>query len=103
MRPSSVTGSRLRVSLCQLAPVLHLPAEFFLDLGGALRLAFVVQLLAAGDGKLDLGLAILEVHSQRDKRETLLRRLAGELVNLTAMHQQFAWTLGLVIEDIAHG
>jgi carbon-monoxide dehydrogenase large subunit len=52
----------------------------------------VVAALAAGDGELHFGPAVLEVHPERHERDALLRRGPGELVDLLAMEEQLAWT-----------
>src|SRR5439155_2039632 len=93
-----VVGSRT----AGLRFAVHRLADFALGLGFLLVLALVVGLLALGDGELDLGPALLEVEPQGHEREAALRRFGGELGDLTAVQQQLARPLRLVVQPIAH-
>src|SRR5262249_48206442 len=77
-------------------------ADLALRFGLLLIFALVVQLLAVGNGQLDLGPAVLEVHSQGNEGEAALRGLGGELGDLAAVQQQLARPLRLVIQPVAH-
>jgi hypothetical protein len=62
----------------------------------------VVQLLAARQAELDLGVPPLgDVQPKRDDGESLGLRLAQELVDLVAMEEQLAISLGLVVLPVA--
>src|SRR5437868_4026576 len=85
-----------------MATILHRLADFFRRLRLLLRLALVVQLLAAGDADLHLGAPLLEVQPQRDERVALLGSLAGELGDLALVQEQLARPLRLVVEAVPH-
>ena len=58
--------------------------------------ALVVEAPSPGQGQLDLGPAVFEVDRQGDQREGLLLGLAHELVDLAAVQQELASSLGIV-------
>ena len=59
-------------------------------------------LLAFGQPEFDLGKAPLgEIDAERDERETLLLRLAEELIDLLAVEEQFPSAERFVIHDVA--
>ena len=58
---------------------------FFLE-----HFALVVEFAALADAHQHLGPAFLEVHFQRHQRQPLLEGLAGEFLDLAAVHQQLA-------------
>lgn len=66
-------------------------------------MALVVFLFAPGQGQLDFGLAIFEIHPQRDEIVAHLVDLAIELFDLGLVQQQFALTTGLVIIVVGKG
>src|SRR5262245_51591352 len=84
------------------APALQGLVDLTLGVGLLERLALVMLFLPRRDRDLKLGDAVLEVQPQRHERVTALRRFAGELADLAAVQQQFARTLRLVVEPIAH-
>ena len=58
--------------------------------------------LAFGQPEFDFGMAPLgEIDAERDERETLLLRLAKELIDLLAVEEEFSSTERLVIHDVA--
>ncbi len=65
---------------------LHLP----LVVPVAKGLSLVVGGLALGQADLDLDLALLEVHLERDQGEALLGDLTGDPVDLTTVEEQLA-------------
>src|SRR4051794_28923871 len=70
---------------------------------GVLRfegLALVVELAAPGDAELDLGDAVSEVELQGHERQALLGGLGQEPVDLAAVEQELAGTLGLVVHPV---
>src|SRR5215469_10304165 len=80
----------------------HQPAA--LALPGALLLGFalVVELLAAGERKLDLGAALfVEIELERHEGHALALDRAGELVDLAAVQQELAGALGRMVEAAA--
>src|SRR5215475_1541997 len=80
----------------QQPPALALPAALLLGF------AFVVQLLAAGERKLQLGAALLvEIELERHERHSLALDRAHELVDLTAVKEELAHALGRMVEAAA--
>ena len=86
----------------------NLPAPFFYHCAGFavgfalfFGLALVVKLLSLGDGEFDLDASILQIHLRGNKRQALFLNLAGELVDLSPMQQQFSRPCGLVVVAIA--
>ena len=62
----------------------------------------IMQLLAFSQPELDLGKASLgKIDAERDERESLLLRLAEELIDFFAVEEQFPSSEGLVIHDVA--
>src|SRR5262249_39057804 len=84
-------------------PFAHRLADFALGFFFLLILTLVVFLLAAGDGELELGAAVLEVHAQGDEGEAALRGLAGKLGDLAPVQEKLARPLGPVVELMPHG
>src|SRR5207237_7567581 len=77
----------------QQPPALALPGALLLGL------ALVVQLLAAGERKLDLGAALfVEIELERDERHDLALDRTPELVDLAAVQQQPTRALGRMVE-----
>jgi hypothetical protein len=61
-----------------------------------------MQLFTFGQPEFDLGKAPLgEIDAEGDERESLLLRLAKELIDLLAVEEQFPSTERLVIHDVA--
>src|SRR6516162_6240849 len=80
----------------QQPSALPLPAALLLGL------ALVVQLLAAGERKLELGAALLiEIEPERHERHSLALDRAHELVDLAAVKQELAHALGRMVEAAA--
>src|SRR4051794_36471941 len=61
------------------------------------RAPLVVQVLAARERDLDLRVRALEVDPRRHERQPLLVRAADELLDLLAVHQQLARSLGRMV------
>src|SRR5215475_10701512 len=77
----------------QQPPALALPAALLLGL------ALVVELLAAGERKLDLGAALLvEIELERHERHALALHRARQLVDLAPMQKQPARPLGQMVK-----
>src|SRR5579864_2270343 len=66
-----------------------------------LRFTLVPELLALGQSQLHFDSPILEVHSSWNQRQALLLRLADQLANFFAMHQQLSRAQGSMIKDVA--
>src|ERR1700728_541110 len=82
---SSLTGGTSLALLPQQPPALAGPPALFLGL------ALVVELLAAREGKLDLGAALfVEIELERNERHALALDRADEFVDLALMQQQLA-------------
>src|SRR5262245_14951380 len=64
-------------------------------------LTLVVGLLAPGHGQFHFHLAALEVHSRGYQREAFFRRLAGKLVDLAAVQQEFARPFRGMVQPVA--
>src|SRR5262249_41533483 len=86
-----------RLSLGPQQPsALALPAALLLGL------ALVVQLLAAGERKLELGASLLvEIELERHERHSLALDRAHELVDLPAVQEELAHALGSMVEAAA--
>src|SRR5262249_17039173 len=86
----SITTIAARLSLGPQQPsALPLPAALLLGL------PLVVQLLAAGERKLELGAAfVVEIEPERHQRHSLALDRAHELVDLTAAKEGRAHTTG---------
>src|SRR5262249_14104994 len=86
-----------RLSLGPQQPsALPLPAALLLGF------ALVVQLLAAGKRKLELGAALLvEIELERHERHSLALDRAHELVDLAAVQEELAHALGRMVEAAA--
>src|SRR5262244_3226472 len=93
----SITTIAARLSLGPQQPsALPLPAALLLGL------ALVVQLLATGERKLELGAAlVVEVELERHQRHSLALDRADELVDLAAVQEKLAHALGGVVEAAA--
>src|SRR5438874_2717874 len=77
----------------QQPPALAFPGPLLLGL------ALVVELLAAGERKLDLGAALfVEIKLERNERHALALDRARELVELAAVQQQPTRALGRMVE-----
>ena len=76
-------------------------SRFFVGGAPPLGLALVPQLLAFGQSELHLHSAVLEVHPRGDQGQSLLLRLADQLADLFAVHQQLASPQRGVVEDVA--
>src|SRR5262249_57234863 len=64
--------------------------------------ALVVQLLAAGERKLELGAAlVVEIELERHQRHSLALDRTDELVDLPAVQEELAHALGGVVEAAA--
>src|SRR6266478_1186674 len=78
------------------------PSAFALPAALLLGFALVVQLLAAGERKLELGAAlVVEIEPERHQRHSLALDRADELVDLAAVKENLAHALGSVIEAAA--
>src|SRR5262245_13250789 len=99
MDPASSPGMTRyrRLSLGPQQPsALPLPAALLLGL------ALVVQLLASGERKLELGAALLvEIEPERHERHSLALDRAHELVDLPAVQEKLAHALGRMVEGAA--
>src|SRR5436305_2047087 len=80
-----------------LAPAAHRAFHLALGLALADGLALVVDVLAAGQGDLDLGVGALEVHARRDDGQAAFADPAGETIDLPAMQQELTRAVGLVV------
>src|SRR4051794_2678179 len=78
-------------------PAPHRALHLAFGLALADRLALVVDVLAAGEGDLDLGVWALEVHARRHDGETAFADPAGEAIDLLAVQQQLARAIRLVV------
>src|SRR5205807_2427161 len=84
---------------CALALVPQQPPAFALPGALLLGLAFVVKLLPARQRDFNLGLALfIEIKFEGNKRHSLALDSAGEPVDLATVQQQFARTLGCMVE-----
>ena len=63
--------------------------------------ALVAPLLAAGQGKLDLGAPVLEVEPRRDHGEALLADLAREGLELLLVKQELSVAVRIVVGQVA--
>src|SRR5208337_246918 len=82
-------------------PLAHQPPLLALPIAALLRLALVVQLLAARERQLKLGPAlVVEVDPQRDQRHALFVDRADELARLTLMQEELARPARLVVEAV---
>src|SRR5439155_221673 len=79
------SAARLAQRPFHVAPALALPQG----------LALVVDVLAAGQRDLDLGVRAREVDARGDEREPALRGTRGDAVELAPVQQQLARALGL--------
>src|ERR1700728_1521628 len=92
---SSLTGGTSLALLPQQPPALAVPRALFFGL------ALVVELLAAREGKLDLGAApFVEIELERDERHALALDRTDELVDLPAVQQELARPLRRMIEAV---
>src|SRR6266478_7886019 len=91
------SAAERRLSLGPQQPsALALPAALLLGF------ALVVQLLAAGERKLELGAALLvEIKLERHERHSLALDRAHKLVDLAAVKQELAHALGRMVEAAA--
>ena len=78
----------------------HRPVDVAFGVAFFHRLAFVVLLLAVADAEQHLGPAFFEVHFERHEREAFFEGLAGEFLDLAAVHEQLAAALGLVVQRV---
>ena len=71
--------------------------------GGAptLGFAFVPELLAFSQGKLNLYATVLEIHAGRDQGQAALLGFADELANFFAVHEQLTGPQRRMIKDVA--
>src|SRR5947199_3933035 len=94
MTGSSGSSPRRRSRRAGRSVAQPLEGALGLALGVALRdgSTLVVGPLALGHGQLELGAAVLEVHTKRYERHALLARGAGERVDLLAVQEQLAAT-----------
>ena len=85
------------------SPVLFLHRALHVALGGAFChvLALVVELFALAETDFDLSFAFIEINRQRYERQPLLAGNAEQPHDLPAVHQQFAHTQRIAVEDIA--
>src|SRR5262245_16503766 len=75
------------------------PPAFALPAALPFGLPLVMQLLAAGKRKLDLGAPLfVEIELERHERHALAFDRADELVDLPAVKQEFADALGRMVE-----
>src|SRR5262245_16784093 len=90
-------NSRYRLPLCsQQPPALALPAA------PLLAVAFIMQLLAARERKLELGAALLvEIQLERHQRHSLALDRAHELVDLAAVKEELTHAFGGMVEAAA--
>src|SRR5258705_5669510 len=79
--------------------IAHQAALFAVPVALLLGFALVVQLLALGERKLDLGAAlVVEIELERHQGHALPLDRADQLADLALVQQQFARTLRRVIE-----
>src|SRR6516225_4747548 len=85
-----------------LSPGPQQPSALPLPAALLLGLALVVQLLAAGERKLEFGAAlVVEIELERHQRHSLALDRADELVDLAAVQEELAQALGGVVEAAA--
>src|SRR6266536_77882 len=102
---SSATRLPSVVSTCAGRLRRRSAAALELALDSALRLALgdvaalVANFLPPGERELDLGAAVLEVEPRGDERQALLGDLRGELVDLAAVEEKPAVSVGVVRLD----
>src|SRR6478672_1030712 len=78
------------------------PSAFAIPAALLLGFALVVQLLAAGERKLELGAAlVVEIEPERHERHSLALDRADELVDLAAGKDDLAHPLGGMVEAVA--
>src|ERR1051325_8106777 len=76
-------------------------SRFLICCAPSLRLALIPKLFAFSQSQLDFYPTILEVHSRRNKGQTLLLCLPHQLPNLFPMHQELPSSQRGMIEDVS--
>src|SRR3981081_1830417 len=101
MRPTRLGSSGLS-SLIDASPLgAQQPGLVAAPVACLLGLSLVVQLLALGDAKLDLGDASqIEIDLQRHQRHAFALHRGGELARFAFPHKKLAYPTRLVIEAI---
>src|ERR1035441_8004315 len=84
-----------------LRPSPHFGACLGVGRLGALRLAFVMQLLALGDSDFALDAAVFQVNLDRDQGQPLFPRNGQQLVDFPPVEQQLAIADGRVVLAVA--
>ena len=74
---------------------------FFVGGTAALGFALIPELFTFGEGKFYFHSAVLEVHSRRNQRKSLLLGLSDQLANLFGVGKQFSSAQRSMIKDVS--
>src|SRR5271170_4613699 len=66
------------------------------------RFALVIEMLALGEGKFDLGAAVQKIDAQRHDRIAALAHPSPKTIDFPAMHQELA-RAGFLVAELARG